>query len=375
MGEDKYLRWVVRLLWAGLTAAALWAAVRWVLPWLAPFLLAALLARLLEGPVRLLTHRCRLPRRVAAALCTLAAAGLVMGIATLLVWRLWYELVRLAGQLPTLLGNLTALTDQVQGWLYRLFVALPSDLREPAREAAAQLARTVLALPGQLGQGGAAWIAGLLSSLPSAGLFLFTLFLAAYLLSSGKPGLEAAFHQLPPLWQAKLKRWYGAAGRAAGGWLRAQGLLLLATFAQVAAGLLLLRVEPALLLAALTALVDALPILGSGAVLAPWGVWCLLSGEPLRGLGLLLLYGAVTLVRSLLEPRLIGQRAGLPPLAALVSLYVGFRAFGILGLLAAPLAAVVIWQLWTENPENPDTKKGAAPRPSPRTDDPLRRQR
>ena len=144
----------------------------------------------------------------------------------------------------------------------------------------------------------------------------------------------------------------------------------MATFAQVTVGLLLLRVEPAVLLAGLTALVDALPIFGSGTVLVPWGIWALLSGDLLRGFGLLFLYGLVTLVRSLLEPRLVGRRAGLPPLVALISMYGGFRLFGILGLLLAPLAAVVIWQLWMEGKPDPEVKKGTAPKPSPRKDPP-----
>ena len=370
MREDRYLRWVIRLLWAGLVLAAVWVCFRWVLPWLAPFLLAAILAWLLEPPVRLLTQRCRLPRRLAAALCTLAAAALVVGGAALLLWRLWYELVQLAGRLPALLGNLSTLADQAEQWLYRLFVALPSDLREPARQAVEELVRSALALPGRLGKSGAAWAASALSALPSAGLFLFTLFLAAYFFSADRPGLRAVVRQLPHRWQNRLSRWRQAAAQAAGGWLRAQGLLLLATFVQVTVGLLLLRVQPAVLLASLTALVDALPIFGSGTVLVPWGLWALMRGDLLRGLGLLFLYGLVTLVRSLLEPRLVGQRAGLPPLAALVSMYAGFQIFGILGLLAAPLAAVVVWQLWTEGGPASDMKKGAASKPSPETDPP-----
>ena len=51
-------------------------------------------------------------------------------------------------------------------------------------------------------------------------------------------------------------------------------------------------------------------------------------------------------MRSLLEPRLVGARVGLPPLAALVCMYVGFQALGVLGMLLAPLAAVLARQLW-----------------------------
>lgn len=363
MREDRYLRGVIRLLWVGLILAALWAGLRWLLPLAAPFLLAAALAWLMEPAVRFLSVRCRLPRRLAAVLCTLAAAGLAVGGAALLLWRLWYELTQLAGRLPALLSKLDGLAQQAESWLYRLFVALPDQLREPARQATEALGQSLLALPGWLGEAVVSRAVQGLSGLPSAGLFLFTAFLAAYFFSAGKPGLRAAFAQLPPLWQTRLGRWKQVTVQAVGGWLRAQGLLVLATFTQVAVGLLLLRVEPAILLAGLTALVDALPIFGSGAVLLPWGLWALLSGDYPLGLGLFALYGLVTLVRSLLEPRLVGQRAGLPPLAALISMYAGFRLFGVAGMILAPLAAVVAWQLWMDQ-----SQKGTATRPSPRSE-------
>ena len=127
---------------------------------------------------------------------------------------------------------------------------------------------------------------------------------------------------------------------------QAQGLLMLITFGELAAGFLLLRVELSLLLAGLVALVDALPVFGTGTVLLPWAVLALLGGDVRMSVGLLVLYSVISLVRSLLEPRLVGARVGLPPLAALVCMYVGFQALGVLGMLLAPLAAVLARQLW-----------------------------
>ena len=113
----------------------------------------------------------------------------------------------------------------------------------------------------------------------------------------------------------------GGLREALGGWLKAQGLLMLITFGELAAGFLLLRVELSLLLAGLVALVDALPVFGTGTVLLPWAVLALLGGDVRMSVGLLVLYSVISLVRSLLEPRLVGARVGLPPLAALVCMY------------------------------------------------------
>ena len=111
-------------------------------------------------------------------------------------------------------------------------------------------------------------------------------------------------------------------------------------------------------LAALVALVDALPVFGTGTVLLPWALFSLLSGDWKLAIGLAVLYGLVSAVRSLLEPRLVGQKAGLPPLAALFAMYVGFRALGLWGMILSPLAAIFlkqlhdsgVFRLWRDSP-------------------------
>lgn len=345
--ENRHLRFLLRLLYAALALAGLWLCVRFLLPWLLPFLLAWGLAALLEPAVGLLMRRLRLPRWGAAALCTAALAAALLGLLALALWRAWYELTRLVARLPVLLSGLPALADELEGWAYRFLVALPLPLQDAAREGLENLARQGAALPGRLSQALAEGAAGLAAALPSAALFLFTTLLAAYFTSAGRPSLRASLRRLMPgTWQERLGRVSGGLKTAFGGWLRAQGLLMLLTFGELALGFLLLRVEPALLLAGLTALVDALPVFGVGTVLLPWGAAALLLGDVRLGLGLLLLYGVVTLVRSLLEPRLVGKRVGLPPLAALACMYVGFRAFGVAGMVLAPLAGVLARQLW-----------------------------
>ena len=341
MREDRYLRRVIRLLWIGLVLAAVWAGARWVLPWLAPFLVAVVLAWLLEPVVSWLIRSLRLPRRWAAALCVLAAAGAAGGLAALLAWRLWYELMGLLGRLPGLLTELNG-----------------AELREPARQAVEEAVQGILAFPSWAGETLAEGAGGLLTALPAAGLFLFTAFLATYFLMAGRPGLQAAAQQLPTAWQERMKRWRRAASGAAGSWLRAQGILILLTFGELSVGLLVLRVEPALLLAGMIALVDALPIFGSGVVLLPWSLVSLLAGRTPLGLGLLLLYGVVTLVRGALEPRLLGKRIGLPPLVSLVSMYVGFQTFGVAGMILMPVLTMIAWQIWLDRDVVMDKKEG-----------------
>ena len=357
-GQEK--AYTARLLRLVLGAVVVWIGVRWLLPLVLPFLLGAAGAWLLEPVVQLLVSRFGLHRRWAAGLCTL---GLVIGaavIAFLLLWRLGYEAARLADGLPALLEGAGELMAWAETWLTRALVALPPELRRGALQAVEQGSGALLALPGQVGSWLTGAVAQLMSGLPNVGLFLFAAVLSTYYLSAGRPGLAAALDCLPQELREKLAHWEAAAEKALRGWLRAQGLLALSAFGLSVLGLLLLGVEPALLAAAGIALVDALPVLGSGAVLLPWAGVALILGKFPLGLGLLVLYGGLTLTRSLLEPRLVGKQAGLPPLLALVSMYGGFRLLGVGGLILAPLAAMLTWQLWVGEQTQ---KRGAAQQP------------
>ena len=269
----RFVRLGVCLVLAGLLLRVLLAL---LLDWALPFLAGFALAALLEPAVRFLTRRLRLPRWAAAGLCTLLLALAAAGGLALLLWRLWAGLSPLLRDLPGLLAPLAAAGDRLSLWTRRLLVAAPPELRPALQTGVDALSQQAAALPAHL-------------------------------------------------------------SAAAGGWLRAQGLLALSTFSLLALGLLLLGVPAPLLPAAATALTDALPVLGAGLVLAPWAVVALLAGDLPLGLGLLGLWGLAAAVRSLLEPRLVGRQAGLSPLAALAAMYVGFRALGVAGMILAPL--------------------------------------
>ena len=115
-------------------------------------------------------------------------------------------------------------------------------------------------------------------------------------------------------------------------------------------GLVVLRIPYALPWAAGICLVDAFPILGTGTVLLPWGLVCLLQGDTARAIGLISLYVAVSLTRSMLEPKFLSRHLGLDPLVTLIALYAGFRLWGIGGMILAPILTVVTIQIVSERP-------------------------
>jgi len=124
--------------------------------------------------------------------------------------------------------------------------------------------------------------------------------------------------------------------------LRAYGILFLITFATVTVAFFCLKIDYPLWWALLTAGLDALPAIGIGIVLIPWGIGLLLTKRTLQGILMLLLYLGITLLRQALEPRILGKELGVPPLVSLASLYLGFKLFGGWGLLFSPVLAVLI---------------------------------
>ena len=130
-----------------------------------------------------------------------------------------------------------------------------------------------------------------------------------------------------------------------GGMLRSQLMLMGMTFFELLTAFLLLRVRGAGMLAAVAAVIDALPVFGTGLVLVPWALGCLLLGEGRRGLALLLLWGLTSLVRSCAQAKLLGDQIGLDPLASLLGVYVGWRIAGVWGMLLFPLLLMALIRL------------------------------
>lgn len=342
MPNRVHLRVLLVILYGALAVGA--AAV--LGPWLAPFLLAFALAAALEPAVALLERKAHLPRRWAALVCALLLAAVLLGGTALLARRLWLEAGVLLERLPALLGRLSGMGGTLDRLAYRLTVAAPPGAKALLTSLFTAAQAQLTSLAGDLSSWIGRWCAGLLTALPGAGLFLFTALLATYFFSAGRPEVLAFLRrQIPVRFLPRLDALWVQLKSALGGWLRAQAILMGLTFGVLSLGLLVMRVELAILIAAGVALLDALPVFGTGTVLLPWAVVSALGGNLGRAAALLCLYGAVWMLRSLLEPKLVADRVGLHPLAALIAMYGGFTLFSVAGMILAPIAAVVLKQL------------------------------
>ncbi len=331
--------------------AAVWLTGKFLLPLVSPFLLGTALALAAEPMVRFLNRRARMPRMVSTAIgVSMAFCFLALLLLTLCAFAL-RQLKALAGVLPDLEETARSGLALVQTRLLELASHAPQGIR-PLLE---DNVRTLLADSGSLLGKLTAWLLGLagsmLSHVPDSALGLGTAILSAFLISAKLPRIQRWFRRWIPSQQLRIlldsaRRMRGVLGK----WLLAQCKLMSVTFCILAAGLTLLRIPSSLLWAVLVALVDALPILGTGTVLVPWSVVCFLQGDTPRALGILGIYITAAVTRSMLEPKLLGKHLGLDPLVTLMALYIGYRLWGVGGMILAPLLTVAALQLRRDLP-------------------------
>ncbi len=347
----------IRKFWqlAGLFAA-IYVSIRYLLPLVSPFVLGALLALAAEPLVGFFCRKCRSPRPLSSALGVSMAFSLLALVCMLVLGFLIREVRVLTGMLPDLTDAVRSGMDTLSGWLLGLAQRAPDGLRP-------MLTRNVT----ELFSGGSAVLdravdflirlaSGILSRVPGGALSLATGIISSFMISAKLPALRSMLRSRIPA--DKAKRFRDVLGRlksVLAGWIKAQAKLSGITFLVAAAGFLLLRIPHAPLWAVLVAIVDAFPILGTGTVLVPWSILSFAQGDPFRAFALLGLYGAATLVRSVLEPRLVGRHLGLDPLVTLIALYTGFRLFGLPGMLLSPMIAVAAVQL-VENTHPADSE-------------------
>lgn len=189
-------------------------------------------------------------------------------------------------------------------------------------------------------------IASIALSLPEIIVFLTVMILSSFYFCFDRGELGAFFARaFPSVFGEKFTGFRSKLKTSFGGYLRAYMILFLLTLAEVFVGLSVLRVKYSFLLSLFIALIDILPILGVGSVLIPWAIFEIMMKNMRMGLGLLILYGVVLIIRQIVEPKLISKGIGIHPLAAVVSIYAGLRLFGIVGMILGPFAALLIKNL------------------------------
>ena len=329
-----------------LAAIALWGLLffQFIVPATLPFWLGLAIAFLLRPVTLFLAKHLRLRRKSVAftiiLVFYLALGALLWGLASLL----WQQLQSLVTALPVMYAeNVQPLVHDVSLRFTGLLTDLPprtaSAIATKVQSAAADFSSGLTSLSGAM----VAKATVLAGKIPFFLLTIgFSVVCSVFISVDYNHVARFLLRQLPPRWQQILLECkaflLGTILRMA----RAYLILLALTFIQLAIGFYLLRVEDWALLAAVFALLDFLPFIGTGILLVPWGIFEILRQNLPLGVGLLILYAIIAVVRNLLEPKIVGDSIGLPPLVTLVGMYAGMKLFGIWGLFAAPVVILLL---------------------------------
>lgn len=332
--------------------ASLFLAVRYLLSLFLPFLLGSLLALAAEPVVQFLAGKLHIKRWIATGIGISMAFSFLILLTMMLCAFLLKELRQLTGILPELEGALRTGMNSASGWLLSLADRAPEGIRMLLTRNVNSFFSGSSALLDRASDYLLRLASGILSQVPNGALGFATGIISSFMISSKLPRIRQLLRQKAAHAQlqsalAVLKQLKATLG----GWLKAQTKLLAVTFCLVLLGFLFLRIPHSLLWALLVALVDAFPILGTGTVLVPWSLISFLQGNRPLAFGLLGLYAAVTVIRSILEPKFLGKQLGLDPLITLVALYVGYRLWGIAGMILSPFLAVAATQLIMPQPD------------------------
>lgn len=318
-------------------AVAAWLGVKYLLPVLFPFLLGLLLALCAQPAVRLGTQKLHLSRGISSALGVSLTLLFLLGILGIAGALLFKELAQMLQGVPDTVKQSASLVEQ---WLVELSAKTPAAIRPYLQDTVHQFFSDSDTLVRQAAGLLPGVVTNVLGKLPGSAMGLGTGVISAYLISPRLPRLRRKLSQkIPPVWKEKLLPALQKLRTALGGWLKAQLRLMGITFGIVTIGFLILGIPYAPLSAAGVALVDAVPLLGTGAVLLPWALVALLQRNHFTAIGLLCIYAAAAMTRTVMEPRLVGKRLGLDPLVMLIFLYLGLKFLGFWGIVISPLLA------------------------------------
>lgn len=327
--------------------AALWLGLRFLLPIAMPFLLAALLALAAEPLVHSLHRHLHLPRGLSAAIGVTVSLLLTILLLLALCAVLVRELGSLAGVIPDLESATLSGLDSLEVWLLGLAQKAPEGISPILVHGVEGMFSNGSALLDQVTSKLLTLATSVLKGLPDSALGLGTWILATFMISARLPKIKEWIRShLPTAWHERYAPHLNTLKRTLWGWVKAQSKLVGITFCILSAGFLLLQIAHPILWAGVVCLVDILPVLGTGTVLIPWALVCFLQGDSLRAIGLLAVYAVVSLLRSVLEPRLVGKQLGLDPLITLLAIYAGYRLWGLPGMLLAPILAVAATQIF-----------------------------
>lgn len=312
----------------------------------APFLAALVTAALLNPLVKWFQRRLGLSRPVLTGLLLVLVFGALGAAIGFLGYAAANELVSLTQNWRGLLDSLQGALDQTEELFARLWTLVPPQLNETVQSVTDGLLDWLSVATPSLLNILVDYTTNKAMGVPSFVIALVIFLMATYFLTADYPYLRSrAAQSMGDNLLHFCRQVRSTALGAFGGYLKAELLLSVGVFFILLGGFLLIRQPYGLLLALGLAILDFIPIVGAGTVMVPWAVIALLTRDYKTAIELMAIWGVIALFRRVMEPKFVGDQTGLSPILSLVSIYVGMKVAGVLGMILGPICLLVLLNL------------------------------
>ncbi len=314
-----------------------------------PFLIAFIISLMLEPLIRFLMRKLKLKRKQSSIVVIIFIMGIIIGLIT-------WAVSSLISEGSSLLNNINEYveitTKKIQDMIAQINIknlnipdAVLSAIENSSKDLLNMLASELQNIIKSL--------LNFITSIPTIGIYLSVTFLALYFMCTDKVYMiDQLEHHLPEVWVKKLYKHLKDLVKVLGGYLKAEATLIIISFVISLIGLYIfhfvgLNVKYPLLYAVAIGFVDALPIFGSGTVMVPWAIIEGFNGDIKLGIAVLGLWIVMSIIRQLIEPRIVGKHIGIHPIFTLIAMYTGFKLTGVIGLFVGPIALIILKNIFS----------------------------
>lgn len=324
---------------------------RYLFPYLFPFIISWAIGYAVYPVAIKLSKRTKISRRICSFALVSFLLILILSIIFLVCNRLIYEIQNLfdyltdnSDRIAKFIEDAVAFFDNVVDDLPFLSGLQNSELAESIRKNINSLIGNVWesfldgigsALPDLAGS--------IVTALPNILLVSLMVTIASFYFAIDIDSVNRKLKELlPQKWGELLKSVKSRAIDGVVKYLKSYFVIFSITFIELLIGFLILGIDYSFVLAILIAVLDILPVLGTAVVLAPWGILLLLMKNYFLGVGMLILLLIISIVRQIIEPKILGDSFGVHPLVSLITLYIGLKLFGVVGMVLLPMIVMIV---------------------------------
>lgn len=346
---EKYKSFIYKALYLGIVVLLGYLFIKLSAELLLPFALAAVVTLIIYPATRKLKQKLKMKEPVSVFLIILLSIVAVVGLFILVFVIVTKELGGVVSTLLDALNNGDSVLDALFSFTRLIEDKLPflKDILK-SEEIYSMLVGVLSDMLKASSQKITAWAGSIIKNLPQIFVAFVSFSLSLFYLVKDYNKISTAFFGiLPKKCREVSVILKNEISKMLTKYIKSYGLILTITFAELLSGFLVLGIENSFALALIISLVDILPIIGSGIVLIPWGITMLIFGNIFQGVGVIVIAIIVYIVRQLVEPRIISAQMNMHPLLTLISMYVGLKIQGAIGMIFAPIFAFFVKTIYT----------------------------